>query len=155
MASLMRTIEVDFEVHQLIEANRRGFDDPANAVLRRLLRIDGKDINHSPTETTPETASKYPDGSWTKRGVHLDSGAELKVSYAEVEAYGRVDGGRLMFDGKGYDAPSPAVMEVVAVRRGKSVSINGWKHLYVRESMHGSWFSLDQLRLIQRRRPAD
>ena len=35
----MRTIEVDFDIHQLIELERRSFEETPNDVLRRLLRL--------------------------------------------------------------------------------------------------------------------
>lgn len=152
MTSATRNIEIDFDVHRRIEAERRSFDDPPNAVLRRLLGIDGNDDNpleHSSPAQAPEALPPDPEASWTKKGLRLRAGTELKVKYSEVEVYGRVAQGRLAFDGGSYDAPSKAVMEVVRERRGNAVSINGWKHLYVREPGHGSWMALDQLRAIR------
>ena len=35
----MRTIKIDFDIHKRIEMERRGFDDPPNAALRRLLGL--------------------------------------------------------------------------------------------------------------------
>jgi hypothetical protein len=38
----MRSIEIDLDVHRMIENNRASFDEDENAILRRLLGIDGQ-----------------------------------------------------------------------------------------------------------------
>ena len=141
MNTLRRTIEIDFDVHQAIEAERRGFDDPPNAALRRLLKLG------SPTGSSPPmgTASANVD-SWTKKGVTLPEGTELQVKYAEVEARGRVIGGKLNFDGEGFSTPSRAVMTVIGHVRGDTVNVNGWNHVHAKPPGEESWTSLAQLR---------
>ena len=115
MASLTRTIEIDFDVHRHIEAARQGFDDPPNAVLRRLLGIDNNDTgSQESSSATPGAASTDPGVPWTRKGILLPDGTELQVRYAEVKADGRVTGGKLVLNGKEFDAPSKAVIEVVA-----------------------------------------
>jgi hypothetical protein len=147
MASLTRTIEIDFDVHRHIEAARQGFDDPPNAVLRRLLGINNNDTgSQENSSATPGAASTDLGVPWTRKGILLPGGTELQVRYAEVKADGRVTGGKLVLNGKEFDAPSKAVIEVVAQHRGSPVSINGWKHLYARQPGHRSWMSLDHLR---------
>jgi hypothetical protein len=37
----LQTIEIDFDVHKRIELERTSFTETPNAVLRRLLSIDG------------------------------------------------------------------------------------------------------------------
>jgi hypothetical protein len=37
----MRQIEIDLEIHRLVEAERCSFEESENAILRRLLGIDG------------------------------------------------------------------------------------------------------------------
>lgn len=141
MNTLRRTIEIDFDVHQAIEAERRGFDDPPNAALRRLLKLG------SPTGSSPPmgTASVNVD-SWTKKGVTLPEGTELQVKYAEVEARGRVIDGKLNFDGEGFSTPSGAVMTVIEHVRGNTVHVNGWMHVHAKPPGEASWTSLAQLR---------
>lgn len=36
----MRSIEIDLDVHRMVEGARASFDEDENAILRRLLRID-------------------------------------------------------------------------------------------------------------------
>lgn len=141
MSTLMRSIEVDFEVHKAIELERTGFDDPPNSALRRLLKLGPPD---KPTVQKPVAT----DGGklWTKRGVELRDGTELQVKYSEVEAIGRVLQGKLTFDGSSFRTPSAAVAAVVEWRRGSRVTINGWDYVYARRPGEREWQSLAQLR---------
>ena len=145
----MRTIEVDWQVWQVIEAERRGFDEPRNVALRRLLGI-------APPELRPEGASDSPEvrqigvssTSWNWKGVTLAEGTELRVAYSEVRADGHVARGQLIFDGEGFKTPSQAVMAVVARRRRTSspLSINGWQYLQVLLPGEDRFKPLSQLR---------
>lgn len=38
--STFRSIEIDLAVHKCLEAERRGFDETPNDVLRRLLKLE-------------------------------------------------------------------------------------------------------------------
>lgn len=146
----MRNIEIDFDVHQRIEAERKSFDDPPNAALRRLLglgspkqAVRANDAN----ERLPSEIGERPNAEWLSKGVALPDGTELHVDYSEVSARGRVAGGRLSFRGKTFRTPSAAVMSVVESERGSAVSaINGWKYLYVRLPGEDTWFPLNKLR---------
>ena len=50
----MRKIDVDFDVHQLIELERRNFGESPNDVLRRLLGLRSP---NEPTARAPMTIS--------------------------------------------------------------------------------------------------
>lgn len=141
MNTLRRTIEIDFDVHQAIEAERRGFDEPPNSAVRRLLKL-GSPIDSSP----PKGRASANVDSWTKSEVTLPEGTELQVKYAEVEARGRVIGGKLNFDGKGFFAPSRAVMTIIEHVRGDTVNVNGWNHVHAKPPGEENWTSLAQLR---------
>ena len=141
MSSLMRSIEVDFEVHQAIELERTGFDDPPNSALRRLLKLG------PPDQLAVQKPMTTGSGKlWTKRGVELRDGTELQVKYSEVEAIGRVLEGKLTFNGRPFKTPSAAVAAVVESRRGSKVTVNGWEYVYARRPGEREWRSLAQLR---------
>ena len=135
MSVQVRTVEVDWQVWQVIEAERRGFDEPRNVALRRLLGIDPPELGPAGAPDSPQ--AHYGIGasgrSWNWKGVTLPEGTELRVAYSEVQADGRVTEGLLNFDGEGFKTPSQAVMAVVARRRRTSSapSINGWQYLHV------------------------
>ena len=63
MSEIMRTIEIDFDVHKAIEAERQSFSEVPNAVLRRLLKL-------GPGASVMPTANGI-GGAWTGKGVTL------------------------------------------------------------------------------------
>ena len=146
----MRKIEIDFDLHQRIEAERKSFDDPPNAVLRRLLGLGPPrqaSSTNDATEQLPSEIAALPNAAWRSKGVVLPDGTELHVDYSEVSASGQVVGGRLSFGGNAFRTPSAAVMSVVEIARGRPVSaINGWKYLYVRLPSEEEWMLLDKFR---------
>ena len=146
----MRKIEIDFDVHQKIEAARMSFDDPPNAALRRLLGLGSPKqalSGNDATERLPGKIAERPIAEWRSKGVVLPDGTELQVDYSEVSAIGRVIGGRLSFNGELFRTPSAAVMNAVGTARGGVVSaINGWKYLYARLPGEDKWMRLDTIR---------
>ena len=160
----MRTIEIDFDVHKKIESERRSFEDPPNAVLRRLLGLGeatdsaeaSQEIGHVVREgVTQASAGVAPrtDYGWRGKGVTLPTGTRVLVRYSEVEEEGCVTGGHLTFSGEAYNSPSRAAMAVVQRHRhGRLVNINGWRHIYARVAGESEWKSLDHLRSLGRSR---
>ena len=158
----MRTVEVDFDVHQAIEAERRSFGEPPNAALRRLLGLGEADsaVNGDAADTAapkgPGRAAKLaigdkahvtPPSAWKSKGLTLVNGTALMLKYSEVCETGRVDGGQLVFDGHGYASPSPAAMDIVQrCRNGSPVSINGWLYVYAQKPGESQWRTLADLR---------
>ena len=146
----MRKIEIDFDVHQKIEAARTSFDDPPNAALRRLLGLRPPKQALSENDATARMQGEVigpPNAEWRSKGVALPDGTELHVDYSEVSASGRVVGGRLSFHSKTFRTPSAAVMSVVETARGSAVSaINGWKYLYARLPGEDNWMPLNKIR---------
>lgn len=146
----MRKIEIDFDVHQKIEAARKSFDDPPNAALRRLLDLGPPKQALSANDATERMRGNIagpPNAEWRSKGVVLPDGTELLVDYSEVSASGQIVGGRLSFHGKTFRTPSAAVMSVVENARGSAVSaINGWKYLYARLPGEDNWMPLNKIR---------
>ena len=73
----LRTIEIDFDVHKKIEAERTSFSESPNDVLRRLLRLG----NAAATE-----AAKGRGRSWSGKGVTLPDGT-LQLTRGGVFSY--------------------------------------------------------------------
>ena len=146
----MRTIEIDFDVHQKIEAARTSFGDPPNAALRRLLGLGSPKqalSGNDATERLPGSIADRPNAEWRSKGVVLPDGTELQVDYSEVRALGRVIGGRLSINGESFRTPSAAVMNAVETARGSAVTaINGWKYLYARLPGEDKWTRMSEIR---------
>ena len=73
----MRTIEIDFDIHKLIEAERRSFDEEPYVALRRLLKL-------------PEPARELakPAGrALRSEGVTREHGSKLRVDLRPTQAH--------------------------------------------------------------------
>ena len=136
-----KTIEISFPVYQAIEAAKEGFDDTDDAALRRLLRLRQENAQ-ADVEKRGATG-----GGWSRKGVYLQEGTELMLTYKGVSKRGRVEPDALCFDDKRYRAPSPAVMDAVSEATGEeSPSINGWLH--VSANVDGAWNTLKALQKV-------
>ena len=83
-----RSIDIDFEVYQLIVLEKRGFHESDNAALRRLLGLDCRHPNQ-----------RKEDGvSWSRQGVVLPAGTRLRMVYGDIEHNGVVVGGKWKVD---------------------------------------------------------
>ena len=115
----MRTIEIDFDVHRAIEMERRGFDEPANAALRRLLKLG------EPKQETPK--SSLPEGRpWSGKGVTLPHGTELRMDYNGRVYTGHIDNGIWAVEGKKFDSPSGSASAVGITKKGTTTRLDGW-----------------------------
>ncbi|MCY4312480.1 MAG: hypothetical protein OXD44_02085 [Gammaproteobacteria bacterium] len=138
----LRPIDIDFDVYQLIVLEKRGFDEPDNDALRRLLGLNGRPAR------TMATAQGEKGRLWSYRNgkVELPDGTELKMAHSGIEYTGRVTKGRWKVEGIEYDSPSAAAIGVVYRRTGRKISVNGWKYWHVKRQSDKDWIPLDKLR---------
>lgn len=136
--SVMRPIEIDFEVHKAIEGERRSFDEAPNDVLRRLIGIKTS-IRTSP----PIVASGK---AWSGKGVVLPHGTELKMDYNGIEYGGKIDDGRWACGGGLHAGPSPAAAAVATTRHGTKPSLNGWIYWMTKLPGSSRWVPISTLR---------
>ena len=140
-----RSIDIDFEVYQLIVLEKRGFEKPDNNALRRLLGL--RDPTVPPTPPTGGTL-----GSWHGQDVELPEGTKLRMTYAGAEHSGTVvDGNWKVGDGY-YNTPSQAASGVARTKRGTKPMLNGWRYWHVKRPSDESWVLLDTLRKDDRRK---
>lgn len=144
-----RTIEVDFDVHKKIEAERRSFDEPENTALRRLLGLP-----EPPADITPvpkngnimQRISASLGGAWYGKGVELPNGTELRLDYPGVAVGGEIRNGRWNVDGETFGTPSRAACYAVSKARGSEMSVNGWLYWSVKRPTDSEWVPLNSLR---------
>ena len=87
-----RSIEIDFEVYQLIVIEKRGFHESDNVALRRLLKL--RDDPPEATAELVEPRKPMSRGSWKGRyGVILPPGTELKMECNDHEYHGVIKKG--------------------------------------------------------------
>ncbi len=146
----MKTIEIDFDVHRLIELERRGFEEPENAALRRLLKLPagpppsqvilGAEA-YSGNVENPKNAA-----AWSWKGVVLPHATELRMEYRGQMVRGRVENGKWLVEGKSYTSPSDAAGSSVQTKSGEKPSLNGWLYWEVKRPGDATWRKLKGLK---------
>lgn len=137
----MRTIEIDIDVHKLIERERASFAETPNAVLRRLLKLGA-----APEARTGVSSGKAYSGAWTGKGVTLPAGTELRMEYRGHEHRGVIDGAAWVIGGQRFKSPSAAAGGVAETKNGSRPSLDGWKYWQVKRPGDEGWVALATLR---------
>ena len=134
-------IEIDFEVHKVIENARRGFSETPNEALRRLLKIGGA------RSSTKSANAKIPTGKpWRGKGVALPSGTQLRMDYNGVEYTGEISNAAWHIEGRTYHSPSAAAGGIAKTKSKKSVALNGWNYWMVKRPGDTDWRPLKDLK---------
>jgi hypothetical protein len=138
--SEFRTIEIDFDVHKVIEGERRNFGESPNDVLRRLFQL--------PQNTPPSADKKVINGtrSWSGDGVTLPHGTFLKMKYNGRQHQGEIVDGKWIIDGHEFESPSGAASGVAITKNGKKTRLDGWIYWEVRLVGENQWTPLRSLR---------
>jgi len=131
-------IEIDFDVHKLVETERRSFAETPNDALRRLLGLSHR---VKPLEKTGKGMR-----SWSGEGVTLPHGTSLKMSYNGRQHEGKIVDGKWYVDGKTCDSPSGAASGVALTKGGKRTRLDGWIYWQVRVPGDASWTPIGVLR---------
>ncbi len=134
----MRMIEVDFDVHRLIEMERRGFDETENTVLRRLLKLG--------LASDSQRAEVKSLRGWSKGGISLPHGTELRMEYNGLLHIGRIVDGAWEVEGHREKSPSGAAGAVARTKDGASVNINGKSYWQVRRPGDMDWTAYAELK---------
>jgi hypothetical protein len=135
---MMEKIEIDWDIHKLIEAERRGFNEPPYVALRRLLHLP----------PVPETAApKDIIGvgiPWTEDGVSVPHGSEARMEYLRgAQVYeGQFLNGRLVVNGQAFDTLSAAASALAVTRDGSKTNLNGWQYWKAKFPGEKHWRSL-------------
>lgn len=139
----LRTVEIDIDIHKLIEAERRSFSEPPREVLRRLLKLP-------PSPRSAETPKKAgAHRSWSGEGVTLPHGTALRMRYNNRQHEGRVVDGKWIVDGKPFDSPSGAASGVAVTKKGRNTKLDGWIYWQVQMPGETMWTPIATLRPTQ------
>ena len=138
--SEFRTIEIDFDVHKLIENERTGFTESANDALRRLLKL--------PPRAAAKATKKAVNGlrSWADEGVTLAHGTAIKMRYNGRLYEGEIVDGKWVVDGKTFDSPSGAASGVAITKKGKHTRLDGWIYWEAKQPGEDKWKRIAALR---------
>jgi hypothetical protein len=134
----LRTIEIDFDIHKMIEAERRSFDDPPNAALRRLLKL--------PEKTDEQSSTKLAGRSWSSEGAVLPAGTKVKMHYGDQLIEGEIIEGKWVCNGQTFDTPSAAASAMALTKDGQTTSLNGWNYWEAKLPGSAEWVPIKSLR---------
>jgi hypothetical protein len=143
-----RSIEIDIDVHKRIEAERKGFAESPNDVLRRLLGL-----GRGEHKVSKMIASAAEHGrSWTGKGVTLPSGTKVRMVYNGQQLSGVIADGKWVVDGREFSSPSAAASKSVRTKSGKEGSLDGWKYWEAKRPGDDGWTPIGSMRPeVQRR----
>jgi hypothetical protein len=131
-----RKIEIDFDIHRLIENERRGFAESENAALRRLLKLSA----------SPQAKSDPGTGKpWVSGKVQLPHGTELRLIYNGTVYEGRIENGKWVVEGETFSTPSGAA-GIAKTKKGGSAMLNGWESWQVKRPEDAHLIALKSLR---------
>jgi hypothetical protein len=134
------TIEIDFDVYKLIEAERKSFDEPRIAALRRLLKLPVKQV-----------AERLNGGNsvgraWSADGVTMAHGTRLRMRYNGRQYEGEIVDGKWVIEGKTFDSPSGAASGIAITKRGKTTRLDGWIYWEIQAAGDTGWTPIKALR---------
>ena len=109
----MHNIEIDFDVFKALTLRRAAEDVTYNDVLRELLGLNS-------TKRAPVESHAPATGGWFTKGVTFPDGTEFRATHKGQGYSGKVESGALVVNGKRYDSPSAAAVEIT----GRPT--NGW-----------------------------
>jgi hypothetical protein len=137
MMGQYQSIEIDFDVHKRIEAERRGFDDSPNAALRRLLKLP---------EVDEEAAPKPFGRAWSSEGAVLPHGTQVKMDYGQQLIEGEIVDGKWVCEGQTFDSPSAAASALARTKDGETTSLNGWNYWEAKLPGSAEWRTIRGMR---------
>jgi hypothetical protein len=160
-----RQIEIDVELHKIIESKRSSFSESPNEILHRLLggKEPGTDRESHATHT-PEMvgATNEPNdrqlaqlklmqeianqSGWLKQGVYLPNGTQVQMRYNGSVYSGMIEDGKWAVAGRHFDNPSAATMGAIAAAVGSSPNLNGWRLWSCLGPGSTTWVPLERMR---------
>ena len=139
----MEKIEIDWDIHKLIESERQGFDEAPYLALRRLLNL--------PPPAQPETAPAKILAAgipWTEDGVIVPHGSLARMEYLRgSQVYeGQFLNGRLVVEGQSFDTLSAAASALAVTKEGTKTKLNGWNYWKAKFPGESKWRPLIEMR---------
>lgn len=139
----LQKIEIDFDIHKLIETERRNFEEPAYVALRRLLKLP------TPVATEVQAPARAEQGiPFVEEGVSIPHGSLARMEYQRgKQVYeGQFLNGKLVVSGQSFDALSPAAVAFAVTKKGGTPSLNGWVYWRAKFPGETNWRSLWDMR---------
>jgi hypothetical protein len=136
----LTSIEIDFDIHKMIEAERRSFSEKPYVALRRLLKLP---------EVMQEVAKPKAEGRpWQEDKVVIPHGSLARMEYARgTQVYeGQFLDGALVVNGQRFTSLSAAAGALAKTKNGNAPSLNGWNYWSVQLPGSDQYVLLEHLR---------
>jgi hypothetical protein len=145
-----QSIDIDWDIHRAIEAERKGFDEPPYIALRRLLGLSDKTALISSETEKSTLLNGLP---WTEDGVQIPHGslARMKYNHGRQHYEGAFLNGQLVVNGMKFDTLSAAASTLAVTKSGGKTQLNGWLYWEVKLAGQSNWQTLASLREKVRR----
>ncbi|WP_417810722.1 hypothetical protein [Thalassospira alkalitolerans] len=138
--SKFRSIDIDIDIHKLVEVERQEFTETPNTVLRRLLNLPPSPILKMQEEP------KETGRPWAAEGVSLPHGTQLRMHYNGRLYQGQIVDGEWIIEGRSFASPSGAACGVALTKKGKKPNLNGWNLWEVQRPSESTWTVIGELR---------
>ena len=138
----LQKIEIDWDIHKLIESERDSFEEPPYVALRRLLRLPARAM--TPVREGVESSGR----PWIEDGVEVPHGSLARMEYLRGNQIyeGRFTNGKLVVNGKEFETLSAAAIALAVTKKGTKPSLNGWIYWKAKFPGESEWKSLSFLR---------
>ena len=139
----LQKIEIDFDIHKLIETERRSFEEAPYIALRRLLNLPPPKTATNDTEPTIGEGRPFIEG-----GVTVPHGSLARMQYQRgKQVYeGRFLNGNLVVNGQSFCSLSAAATALAITKKGGKTSLNGWLYWQAKFPNETDWRSLLAMR---------
>ncbi|WP_095012534.1 hypothetical protein [Tsuneonella mangrovi] len=136
------TIEIDFDIHKMIEGERRSFSEKPYIALRRLLNLP--EIEEKDQTTRVSSSGR----AWEEDGVTIPHGSLARMEYARgTQKYeGQFLDGHLVVNGVEYTSLSAAASALAKTKNGGSPNLNGWNYWEVQLPGSDRWEMMEHKR---------
>jgi hypothetical protein len=141
----LQRIEIDWDIHKLIETERRSFDEPPYIALRRLPKLP--EFRPAPA-FSPVSRSLGTRVRWTDGAVAVPHGSLARMEYDRgSQVYeGQFSDGKLIVNGHAFDSLSAAANALAVTKDVKKTSLYGWNYWMAQFPGEAKWRSLKDMR---------
>ena len=148
---MLKPIEIDWDIHRAIDAERRGFDEAPYHALRRLLGLPDlaeAEIASKPTSFENKKSDSNAGIPWVEDGVEIPHGSLARMSYnhGRQNFDGTFLNGKLVVNGRSYKTLSSAASDIAVTKKGRKTQLNGWLYWEVKFPGEDVWMRLEDLR---------
>lgn len=139
----LHKIEIDWEIYQMIELERTGFEEPPHVALRRLLKLPAIKLLNKGSSGASEVGIP-----WMEDGVIVPHSSRAKMEYGHGKQVfeGVFSNGTLVVLGQSFKTLSAAASALAVTKSGEKTRLNGWEYWKVQFPGEMVWRSLKDLR---------